>query len=119
MSTGDLGHVDAVGRLFVDGRADEMIVSGGEHVFPREVEDLLAAHPDVADVAVLGVPDPEWGQRLRAYVVPAPGAAPIETELQAFVRERLAGYKVPREITMLDELPRNATGKVVKGELPR
>lgn len=118
MSTGDLGHLDAEGRLFVDGRADDMIVSGGENVFPGEVEDLLAGHPGVVDVAVVGVPDPEWGQRLRAYVVPAPGAAPLEGALQAFVRERLSGYKVPREITVLDALPRNATGKVVKRDLP-
>lgn len=120
MSTGDVGHFDSAGRLFVDGRDDEMIVSGGENVFPREVEDLLADHPGVVEAAVVGVPDEAWGERLRAFVVVTGGAkAPTEDALKAHVKKNLAAYKVPREIVFLDELPRNATGKVLKRELPR
>jgi fatty-acyl-CoA synthase len=119
MASGDVGHLDAAGRLFVDGRDDEMIVSGGENVFPHEVEDLLARHPEVADVAAVGVEDDEWGQRLVAYVVRAPGSALREEDVQVHVRENLARFKVPREVRFLDELPRNATGKVVKRILPR
>jgi len=117
MATGDMGHLDAEGRLFVDGRDDEMIVSGGENVFPAEVEDLLAGADGVAEVAVTGVADPEFGQRLRAYVVPAAGATLDEDELKALVRGRLARYKVPREIVFVAALPRNATGKILKREL--
>lgn len=117
MSAGDVGHFDADGRLFIDGRDDEMIVSGGENVFPREVEDLLADHPGVAEAAVIGVADAQWGQRLRAFVVVCGDSGPDEDELQELVRERLARYKVPREVVFIDELPRNATGKVVRREL--
>jgi acyl-CoA synthetase (AMP-forming)/AMP-acid ligase II len=116
-SSGDVGHLDASGRLFIDGRDDEMIVSGGENVFPREVEDLLADHEAVVDVAVIGVEDEEFGQRLKAFVVTAEGAEPSEAELKAHVKANLASYKTPREIAFLDELPRNATGKVLKREL--
>ena len=116
-SSGDVGHLDASGRLFIDGRDDEMIVSGGENVFPREVEDLLADHEAVVDVAVIGVEDEEFGQRLKAFVVTAEGAEPSEDELKAHVKANLASYKTPREIAFLDELPRNATGKVLKREL--
>jgi fatty-acyl-CoA synthase len=119
MSSGDLGHFDAQGRLFVAGRDDEMIVSGGENVFPREVEDLLAAHDGVCDVAVVGVEDEEFGQRLRAFVVLDAGRRATEEQLKDHVRRNLARYKVPREIVFLDELPRNATGKVLKRELAR
>jgi fatty-acyl-CoA synthase len=119
MSSGDLGHFDAQGRLFVAGRDDEMIVSGGENVFPREVEDLLAAHDGVCDVAVVGVEDEEFGQRLRAFVVLDAGRRATEEQLKDHVRRNLARYKVPREIVFLDELPRNATGKVLKRELGR
>jgi fatty-acyl-CoA synthase len=117
MSTGDVGHFDPDGRLFVDGRDDEMIVSGGENVFPREVEDLLADHPAVVEAGVVGVPDDEWGQRLRAVVVLAPGASVAEAELQDYVKANLARFKVPREVVFVDELPRNATGKVLKRDL--
>jgi fatty-acyl-CoA synthase len=117
MSTGDVGHLDDGGRLFVDGRDDEMIVSGGENVFPREVEDLLQHHPAVDDVAVVGVDDEKFGQRLRAFVVCANGGSVGEDELKSYVKENLASYKVPREVVFLDELPRNATGKVLKREL--
>ena len=117
MSTGDVGRLDQAGRLFVEGRDDEMIVSGGENVFPREVEDLLADHEQVLEVAVVGVPDEEFGQRLRAFVVPREGAEPSEQQLQAYVKANLARFKVPREVIFLEELPRNATGKVLKREL--
>ena len=117
MSAGDVGHFDAEGRLFIDGRDDEMIVSGGENVFPREVEDLLADHPGVSEAAVIGVVDSEWGQRLRAFVVVSGDGGPGEVELQELVRGRLARYKVPREVLFIDELPRNATGKVLRREL--
>ena len=117
MSTGDVGHLDPGGRLFVDGRDDEMIVSGGENVFPREIEDLLSHHDAVDEVAVLGVDDAKFGQRLRAFVVLASEGAASEDDLKAYVKKNLASYKVPREIVFLDELPRNATGKVLKREL--
>ncbi len=117
MSSGDVGHFDAAGRLFVDGRDDDMIISGGENLFPSEVEDLLAGHPAIREVAVIGVEDEEWGQRLKAVVVLAEGASCDEAELKTYVKENLAAFKVPREIAFLDALPRNATGKVVKREL--
>jgi acyl-CoA synthetase (AMP-forming)/AMP-acid ligase II len=117
MATGDLGRFDEGGRLLVEGRDDEMIVSGGENVFPAEVEDALARHPAVADAAAVGVEDRDFGQRLRAFVVLKDGAQVNEAELKDHVRRSLAGYKVPREIVVLDELPRNATGKVLKRQL--
>ncbi|HEV7494376.1 acyl-CoA synthetase [Baekduia sp.] len=117
MSTGDVGHFDAGGRLFVDGRDDEMIVSGGENVFPREVEDLLSHHDAVEEAAVVGVDDPKFGQRLKAFVVLGADGAASEDELKAYIKSNLASYKVPREIVFLEELPRNATGKVLKREL--
>ncbi len=117
MATGDVGRFDAGGRLFVEGRDDEMIVSGGENVFPKEVEDLLARHDAVAEAAALGVADDEFGQRLVAFVVRRAGADVGEDELKEYVKQNLARYKVPREIRFLDELPRNATGKVLKREL--
>ncbi len=117
MSTGDVGHFDSAGRLFVDGRDDEMIVSGGENVFPREVEDLLADHEAIEEAAVLGVPDEEFGQRLKAFVVLREGAELNEAEVQQYVKENLARYKAPREVIFLQQLPRNATGKVLKREL--
>ncbi len=117
MSTGDVGRFDAGGRLFVDGRDDEMIVSGGENVFPREVEDLLADHGEIEEVAIIGVEDAEFGQRLKAFVVPREGAELTEDAIKAHVKANLARYKVPREVVFVDELPRNATGKVLKREL--
>jgi acyl-CoA synthetase (AMP-forming)/AMP-acid ligase II len=117
MSTGDVGHLDEGGRLFVDGRDDEMIVSGGENVFPREVEDLLSHHDAVDEAAVVGVPDEKFGQRLRAFVVLCEEGAASGADLKAYVKANLASYKVPREIVFLDELPRNATGKVLKRDL--
>jgi acyl-CoA synthetase (AMP-forming)/AMP-acid ligase II len=117
MSSGDVGHFDSEGRLFIDGRDDDMIVSGGENVFPQEVEELLIRHEDVADVAVIGVEDADFGKRLAAYVVARAGASPGADDLKAFVRQNLARYKVPRDVVFVDELPRNATGKILKREL--
>jgi acyl-CoA synthetase (AMP-forming)/AMP-acid ligase II len=117
LSSGDIGHFDEEGRLFIDGRDDEMIVSGGENVFPREVEDLLADHEGVVEAAAIGVEDEEFGQRLLAFVVKEDGANVSEEELKSHVKANLARYKVPREIVFVDELPRNATGKVLKREL--
>jgi fatty-acyl-CoA synthase len=117
MHTGDTGHVDTDGRLFVDGRDDEMVVSGGENVFPREVEDVIARHPDVIEAAVIGVPDPEFGVRLKAFVVARPGAELDAEAVREHVRANLARFKVPREVEFVDALPRNTTGKVVRRDL--
>ncbi len=117
MSTGDVGRFDEGGRLFVEGRDDEMIVSGGENVFPKEVEDAISRHDAVSEVAAIGVEDDQFGQRLRAFVVLEQGKKASEDELKAHVKANLARYKVPREIVFIDELPRNATGKVLKREL--
>ena len=117
LSSGDVGHFDEDGRLFIDGRDDEMIVSGGENVFPREVEDLLSDHEGVVEAAAIGVDDEQFGQRLRAFVVKEEGASVSEEDLKGHVKSNLARYKVPREIVFVDELPRNATGKVLKREL--
>jgi acyl-CoA synthetase (AMP-forming)/AMP-acid ligase II len=117
MASGDLGYIDEAGRLFVVGRDDEMIVSGGENVYPIEVERTLAAHPAVAEASALGVDDERFGQRLVAFVVLQPGASATPDVLKQYVRENLANYKVPREIVILDELPRNAIGKILRKEL--
>ena len=114
MSSGDVGHFTPEGLLFVDGRDDDMIVSGGENVFPAEVEDLLTKHEAVAEAAVLGVPDEEFGQRLTAFVVLRPGHDVSEKEFQDYVRKHLARFKVPRAVDFMDELPSNPTGKVLK-----
>ena len=115
MSSGDVGRLDDQGRLFVEGRDDEMIVSGGENVFPKEVEDCLSRHESVEDAAAIGVDDEDYGKRLRAFVVTSGDVD--EDTLKAHVKDQLARYKVPREIVFLDELPRNATGKVLKKDL--
>jgi acyl-CoA synthetase (AMP-forming)/AMP-acid ligase II len=117
MASGDVGYLDGAGRLFVVGRDDEMIVSGGENVYPIEVEKVLAAHPDVAEAAVLGVDDAQYGQRLAAFVVVEDAATATVETLKAHVRDNLANYKVPRDIVVLDELPRSSTGKIARSEL--
>ncbi|MEV0292724.1 acyl-CoA synthetase [Nocardia sp. NPDC050710] len=114
MATGDVGHFDSAGRLFVDGRDDDMIVSGGENVFPGEVEELLAAHPAVEEVSAFGVDDDRYGQRLRAVVVVRDGYSLTEDEVRDHVKTHLARFKVPRDVLFIDELPRNPTGKVLK-----
>ncbi|WP_345893815.1 hypothetical protein [Nocardioides sp. TF02-7] len=117
MATGDVGRFKDDGRLYVEGRDDEMIVSGGENVFPKEVEDCIARLDGVAEVAAVGVPDDQFGQRLRAFVARADGSDITEEDVKAHVKANLARYKVPREVDFLDELPRNATGKVLKRDL--
>jgi fatty-acyl-CoA synthase len=117
LSSGDLGHFDAEGRLFIDGRDDDMIVSGGENVFPAEVEELLKTHPAILEAAVTGVPDEQFGQRLKAFVVLRPGASLTAPEVKTHVRDHLARYKVPRTVTFVDELPRTTTGKLRRRDL--
>ncbi len=117
LSSGDVGYFDETGLLFVSGRDDEMIVSGGENVFPAEVEDLISGHPEVVEATALGVEDREWGARLRAFVVRREGSEVDEDAIKLYVKERLARYKVPRDVLFLDELPRNPTGKILKREL--
>jgi fatty-acyl-CoA synthase len=115
--TGDVGHVDANDRLFIDGRIDEMIVSGGENVYPIEIEDTIAVHPDVYEVAVIGVEDDEFGERTVAFVVANEGVELDERGVKTHVKSHLANFKVPRSVIFLEELPRNATGKILKREL--
>ncbi|BCY12759.1 AMP-binding protein [Actinoplanes sp. L3-i22] len=119
LATGDLGHVDAAGRVYVDGREDDMIVSGGENVYPAEVEGLLADLPQVREVAVIGVPDDEYGQRLAAYLVLREAETLDPEAVREHVRHHRARFSVPRDVVFLAELPRNATGKVVTRDLPR
>jgi len=117
LSSGDMGDFDEDGLLFIDGRDDDMIVSGGENVYPLEVENLLADRDDVQDAAVVGVPDDDFGHRLRACIVSAPGAAQDVDEIKTYVKDHLARYKAPRDVVFLDELPRNATGKLLRKKL--
>ncbi|HEY8481482.1 MAG TPA: AMP-binding protein, partial [Spirillospora sp.] len=113
LATGDLGHIGERGLLFVDGRADGLVVSGGEKIVPRDVEDALLRLPEIGEVAVVGVHDHEWGQRLAAYIVLRPGARLDPDAVRDYVHEEVARYAVPRDIYFVPELPRNATGKVV------
>jgi long-chain acyl-CoA synthetase len=117
LRTGDGGYLDEEGYLFLTDRIKDMIVTGGENVYPIEVEEALAQHPDVLEVAVIGVPDDRWGESVKALVVTRPGTAPATDQLVAFARERLAGYKLPRSIDFVEELPRTPSGKVLKREL--
>ncbi len=118
MSTGDLGHFDENGRLFVSGRDDDMIISGGENVFPRELEDVLIDHEDIVDVVVTGIDDEKFGQVLAAYVVVKDGKSLTEDDVKAYAKDHVARFAVPGRTMFLDELPRNPTGKVMKRELP-
>jgi acyl-CoA synthetase (AMP-forming)/AMP-acid ligase II len=117
VATGDLGHLDEHGRLFIDGRADDMIVSGGENVYPQEVEALLQTHHAVADAAVIGVPDEEFGQRLAAFVIVKPDSVMSAEQVRTFVKENLSRAKVPRDMHVVDELPRTTTGKLQRQRL--
>lgn len=117
MHTGDMGYRAEDGYVYITDRKKDMIISGGENVYPREVEDVFYAHPAVAEVAVIGVPDPRWGERVHAVVALRAGAVVAEQALLTFVRQRLAGYKVPRSLAFMAELPKNATGKILKKDL--
>jgi acyl-CoA synthetase (AMP-forming)/AMP-acid ligase II len=117
LRTGDAGRIDDDGYLYIEDRVKDMIISGGENVYPAEVERVLRQYPDVAEVAVIGVPDERWGETVKAVVVPAEGAAPDEAALIAFTRDRLAHYKCPTSVSVVSALPRNATGKVLKRQL--
>jgi O-succinylbenzoic acid--CoA ligase len=117
LRTGDLGYLDAEGYLYVLDRRDDLIVSGGENVYPAEVEAVLLAHPAVGDAGVVGDPDPEWGSTVVAAVIVKPGQTVSTDELVAFCRQYLAGYKVPRRIEFRESLPRNAAGKLLRREL--
>jgi long-chain acyl-CoA synthetase len=117
LRSGDAGHVDDDGYVYLSDRVKDMIISGGENIYPAEVENVLMGHPAVADVAVIGVPSERWGETPKALVVPAPGTPPGEDELIAFCRARVAHYKCPTSVELVDTLPRNATGKVLKAEL--
>jgi acyl-CoA synthetase (AMP-forming)/AMP-acid ligase II len=115
--TGDAGYFDEDGYLYIHDRVKDMIVSGGENIYPAEVENAIFGHAAVADVAVIGVPDPRWGEAVKACVVKKPGSNPSEAEIIAYARERIAGYKLPKSIDFLDALPRNPTGKILRREL--
>lgn len=117
MHTGDLGYRSDDGYIYITDRIKDMVVSGGENVYPREVEDVLYAHPGVLEAAVIGVPDERWGERVHAVVVKRPGHDVTDNDLLVFARERLAGYKVPRSVEFADDLPKNATGKILKKDL--
>jgi acyl-CoA synthetase (AMP-forming)/AMP-acid ligase II len=116
-ATGDMGYFDEAGRLFIVGREDDMIVSGGENVYPSAVENALGKHPDVADHAVIGVPDEDFGQRLAAFVVPRPGAEIDEAKLREYLKDKVSRFEQPRDITLVAAIPRNPTGKVLRNEL--
>jgi acyl-CoA synthetase (AMP-forming)/AMP-acid ligase II len=117
LRTGDVGYRDADGYLFLTDRVKDMIISGGENIYPAEVERVLLEHPSVAEIAVIGGPDPQWGEMAKVVVVAESGAAVVSTEIIAFCRSRLAHYKCPTSVDVVDSLPRNATGKILKREL--
>jgi acyl-CoA synthetase (AMP-forming)/AMP-acid ligase II len=117
MTGGDLGHLDDEGRLFVDAREDDMIISGGENLYPSEIEEALCKHPDIAEVAVVGAEDPDFGARPVAFVVPKGESELSAADVDGFARRNLSRFKVPRDVVILDELPRNALGKVLRREL--
>lgn len=114
LKTGDAGYVDHAGYIYLHDRKKDMIVSGGENVYPIEIENVLMTHPTVDDVAIIGVPDDKWGEAVKAIVVPAAGTAPTEAELIAYARERLAGFKLPKSVDFAEVLPRNPSGKLLK-----
>ncbi len=119
VTCGDIVRLDEEGYIYIVGRKSDMIVSGGVNIYPREIEDVLAAHPSVSEAAVIGAPSEQWGEEVTAYIVLAPGATFDPSSLEAHCRRTLAGYKVPRQWKLIEQLPRNAAGKVVKRDLPR
>jgi long-chain acyl-CoA synthetase len=119
LHTGDIGYVDDEGHFYIVDRKKEMIIRGGENISPREIEEVLYAHPSVQDAAVIGIPDPIWGEEVKAFVVPRPDRASSADELLAFCRVHLADFKMPKTLEFLAEMPKGATGKILKKELPR
>jgi long-chain acyl-CoA synthetase len=117
LKSGDAGYLDDEGYIYLFDRVKDMIVSGGENIYPAEVENVLMTHEDVGDVAVIGVPDEVWGEAVKAVVVPAAGASPTPEDLIAFARERLAGFKLPKSVDFAEVLPRNPSGKLLKRHL--
>jgi acyl-CoA synthetase (AMP-forming)/AMP-acid ligase II len=116
-STGDMGYLDNAGRLFIVGREDDMIISGGENVYPRAVENALAEHPDIADNAVIGVPDEQFGHRLAAFVVPQPQSDIDAPSLREYLKGKVSRFEQPRDIHIVESIPRNPAGKVARTEL--
>jgi long-chain acyl-CoA synthetase len=117
LRTGDAGYMDEDGYVYIHDRVKDMIISGGENIYPAEVENAIFGHPDVADVAVIGVPDAKWGEAVKAIVVKKPGRAPTAENIIAFARERIAAYKAPKSVDFIDALPRNPSGKILRREL--
>lgn len=115
--TGDAGYVDAEGYIYLKDRMKDMVVSGGENIYPVEVENALAHHPVIADVAVIGVPDTQFGEALLAFVVLKPGGSLELEEMIEFCRDKIAGYKIPRQLELIQDMPRNPSGKILKKEL--
>jgi acyl-CoA synthetase (AMP-forming)/AMP-acid ligase II len=115
--TGDMGYCDEEGYLYIADRKKDMIISGGENVYPREIEEVLYQHPAVLEAAVIGIPDPYWVERVHAVVVTRKGISTTAEELIAFCKKRIAGYKAPKTIDFVDSLPKNPTGKILKREL--
>ena len=115
--TGDAGYFDEDGFLYIHDRVKDMIVSGGENIYPAEVENAIFGHPGVADVAVIGVPDEKWGEAVKAIIVVKPGEAPTQDSIIAWARERIAGYKCPKTVEFIEVLPRNPSGKVLRKDL--
>jgi len=117
LRTGDAGYMDEDGYVFIHDRVKDMIISGGENIYPAEVESAIYGHPDVADVAVIGVPDQKWGEAVKAMVVAKPGKSPKPEDIIAFARTRIAAFKVPKSVDFIEALPRNASGKILRREL--
>ncbi len=117
VTVGDLAKKDAEGHLYIVDRIKDMVISGGINIYPRDIEEVLIQHPDITDVAVIGVPDEKWGERLKAFVVPVPGTTPDEESILAFCDGRISSMKTPREYALIEQLPRNASGKVLKTDL--
>jgi long-chain acyl-CoA synthetase len=117
LRTGDAGYLDEDGYLYIHDRVKDMIISGGENIYPAEVEKAIFGHPDVADVAVIGVPSERWGEEVKAIIVPRAGASPNPGSIIAWARERIATYKAPKSVDFIEALPRNASGKILRREL--
>jgi acyl-CoA synthetase (AMP-forming)/AMP-acid ligase II len=117
LNTGDMGYYDEQGYIFIADRKNDMIISGGENVYPREIEEVLYQHPAVLEVAVIGIPDPYWVQKVHAVAVLREGEVATDEEIITFCKKRIAGYKVPKSVEFLDALPKNSSGKILKREL--